>query len=113
MKTMENEIKITYRQVGDYKIPNLTLPPEAKQHIGRWGQLHGQYLNKNKLVYFVHLLSEGKLWDYLAEIDKQADDLYTHLVEAMAKQENVTEQLKAENQLEWVQKTISKTEQEK
>ena len=101
---MENEIKITYRQVGDYKIPNLTLPPEAKQHIGRWGEPHAQYLNRNKLFYYIHLLSENKLWDYLAEIDKQADELYTYLVESMAKSEGVTEQLKAEDQMEWVQR---------
>ena len=96
----------TYRQVGDFVIPNLTLPPEeATIKLGKWGMLHKEYLLKHKKVVFTTLLAEGKLWQYLADIDTQAQQMFDTLVEQMKESESVTEQLKEENQMEWVQKT--------
>ena len=99
---MENEIKITYRQVGDYKIPNLTLPPEAKQHIGRWGQRHLRYIKQHRKVLYLNLLTSGKLNEYLSDLDKQAEEMFSQIVKQMAERERVTEKLKADNQMEWV-----------
>ena len=94
---------ITYRRVGDYNIPNLILPPEeANITLGKWGMLHKDYLLKQKKVLFTALLAEGKLWQYLADIDTQAQQMFDTLVEQMKTNEGVTEQLKEENQMEWV-----------
>lgn len=98
-------MNITYRQVGDYKIPNLTLPTEAKEiRLGKWGRAHGLYLQKHKQVFFTQLFSAGALWSHLAEIYKQAEELFNTLVTQIAKAENITEELKENNQLEWVQR---------
>ncbi len=93
----------TYRQVGDYLIPNLTLPPEETNiRLGKWGMLHKDYLLKNKKVVFATLLAEGKLWQYLADIDTQAQKMFDTLVEQTKHAEGVAEQLKEENQIEWI-----------
>ena len=95
--------KITYRQVGDYLIPNLKLPPEeANITLGKWGMMHKSYLEKNKKVFFSLLLGQGKLYQHCAEVEKQAQDMFDALVEQMKEAEGVTEQLKEDNQLEWV-----------
>ena len=95
----------TYRQVGDYKIPNLTLPPEdATIKLGKWGMLHKEYLLKHKKVVFTTLLAEGKLWQHLADIDAQAQQMFDTLVEQMKESEGITEQLKEDNRMEWVQR---------
>ena len=97
--------KIQYRQVGDYLIPNLILPPEeANIRLGKWGMLHKDYLLKHKKVLFTTMLTEGKLWQYLADFDTQAQQMFDTLVEQMKETEGVTEQLKEENQMEWVHK---------
>ena len=94
---------ITYRQVGDFNIPNLILPPEeAKIILGKWGMLHKDYLLKHKKALFATLLAEGKLYQHCAEVEKQAQDMFETLVEQMKEAEGITEQLKEENQLEWV-----------
>ena len=94
---------ISYRQVGDYMIPNLTLPPkEANITLGKWGMLHKDYLLKHKKFLFVTLLAEGKLWQYLADIDTQAQQMFDILVEQMKVSESVTEQLKEDNQIAWI-----------
>ena len=94
---------ITYRRVGDYNIPNLILPPEeANIRLGKWGMLHKDYLLKNKKVLFTTLLTRGKLYQYCAEIEKQAKQMFDTLVEQMKVAECVTEQLKEENQMEWI-----------
>ena len=92
----------TYRQVGDYLLPNITLPEEETVHIGIWGQRHKRYLKQNHRVLYMNLLTSGKLNRYLADIDKQAEDMLFRLVKQMAKREGVTEALKVENQMEWV-----------
>ncbi len=100
---MSNKTSTSYRNVGDYLIPNLTLPPEETNiTLGKWGMLHKDYLLKHKKVVFATLLAEGKLWQYLADIDTQAQQMFDTLVEQMKKAEGVTEQLKEENQMEWV-----------
>lgn len=103
--TMQNNANIQYRQVGDYNIPNLILPPEeANVRLGKWGMLHKDYLLKHKKVVFATLLAEGKLWQYLADIDTQAQQRFDTFVEQMKEAEGVTEQLKEKKQMEWTQK---------
>ncbi len=93
----------TYRQVGDFLIPNLTLPPEeANITLGKWGMLHKDYLLKHKKAVFATLLAEGKLYQHCSEIENRARNMFDTLVEQMKEAEGVTEQLKEENQLEWV-----------
>ena len=97
--------KITYRQVGDYFIPNLKLPTEeAKVTLGKWGMLYKDYLFNHRKVMFSVLLTEGKLYQHCAEVEKQAQDMFDTLVEQIKESEGVTEQLKEENQMEWVQR---------
>lgn len=103
---MSNKNTINYRRVGDFKIPNLTLSPEeANIRLGKWGMLHKDYLLKHKKVVFATLLAEGKLWQYLSDVDTQAQQMFDILTEQMKLAEGVTEQLKEENQMEWVRKT--------
>ncbi len=100
---MSNKNQITYRKVGDYNMPNLALPPEeANIRLGKWGMLYKDYIMKYKKVLFATLLAEGKLWQYLADVDTQAWQIFDTLVEQMKVVDGVTEQLKEENQLEWV-----------
>ena len=100
---MKSNTNIQYRQVGDFNIPNLTLPPEeAKIILGKWGMLHKDYLLKHKKALFATLLAEGKLYQHCAEIENQAREMFDTLVEQMKERECVIEQLKEENQLEWV-----------
>ena len=95
--------KIQYRRVGDYLIPNLALPSEeAKVTLGKWGMLYKSHLEKNKKVFFNTLLMQGKLYQHCAEIEKQAKDIHDTLIEQMKNTEGVTEQLKDENQMEWL-----------
>ena len=92
-----------YELWGDYYIPCLELPTEKEErHIGVWGQRHLRYLKQHRKVLYTNLLTSGKLDSYLADIDKQAEDMFLRLVEQIANREGVTEQLKAENQIEWV-----------
>ena len=94
----------TYTKVGDYLIPDLTLPPEEQNiHIGVWGMRHKLYLMENQRSTFNIMQMNGTLWKHLADIDKQAKDMFLRLVNDMAKSEGVTEKLKAENQMLWVQ----------
>ena len=100
---MSNKTTIQYRQVGDYLIPNLILPPEeAKITLGKWGMMHKSYLEKHKTALFNSLLIQGKLYQHCAEVEAQARDMFDTFVEQMKEAEGVTEQLKEDNQLEWV-----------
>ena len=99
---------ITYRQVNDYMIPNLRLPPEESAiRLGKWGMMYKDYLQKHNPVFFTTLLTQGKLYQHCAEIDTQAKQMFNTLVSQMIKTENITEQLKAQNQLEWVRRMNS------
>ena len=91
-----------YELQGDYYIPCLKLPVEEQQPIGVWGQRHLRYIRQNRKVLYLNLLTSGKLNGYLADIDKQAEELFSRLVKQMAERESLTEQLKADNQMEWV-----------
>ena len=94
---------ITYRQVNDYMIPNLRLPPEESAiRLGKWGMMYKDYLQKHNPVLFTTLLTQGKLYQYCAQIDTQAQQMFTTLVEQMKVTEGVTETRKEKNQLEWV-----------
>ena len=93
-----------YELQGDYYIPCLKLPEEEQQPIGVWGQRHLQYIKQNRKVLYLNLLTSGKLNGYLSDLDKQAEEIFSRLVEQMAEREGVTEKLKADNQMKWIGK---------
>ena len=102
-KTIFEEMGGAYVRQGDYNLPCLSLPAEKENKpIGVWGQRHLHYLKQHRKVLYTNLLTSGKLNSYLADIDKQAEDMFLRLIEQIANREGVTEQLKAENQMEWV-----------
>ena len=94
----------SYTLQGDYYLPNLTLPEGEQKPIGVWGQRHSRFLKQNHKVLYYNLLTLGKLNSYLADIDEQAEEMFSRLVKQLAEKENVTEKLKAENQMMWVQR---------
>ena len=91
-----------YELQGDYYLPCLKLPEGEQQPVGLWGQRHLRYIKQNHKVFYLNLLTSGKLNGYLSDIDKQAEDMFSCLVKQMAEREDVTERLKAEKQMEWV-----------
>ncbi len=93
---------IRYTLQGDYYLPDLALPAEEQQPIGIWGQRHLRHIKQNQRVLYTNLLTSGKLNSYLADIDKQAEEMFSRLVKQMEEREGVTEQLKADNQMAWV-----------
>ena len=98
-------MKITYREVNGYLIPNLKLPPEeASVRLGKWGMLYKDYLLKHKKTVFSSLFAEGKLYQHCAEVEKQANEMFELLIEQMKEREGVTEELKEQDQMEWVQR---------
>ena len=102
-KTIFEEMGGTYIRHGDYLIPCLTLPEEEEQRIiGVWGQIHLRYLKEYRRGTYLNLLTSGRLNDYLADIEEQAQKRFERIVEQMKKAQRITEQLKAENQMEWV-----------
>ena len=100
-KTIFEQMGGTYTKVGDYYLPNL-ITTEEEIEIGVWGQRHLRYIKQCHKVRYTNLLTSGKLNSYLADIGKQAEDMFFRLVKQMAEREGVTEQLKADNQMEWV-----------
>ena len=105
MKTIFENNSGTYTQVGDYLLPNLSLSAEEKEtNIGVWAMRHKRYLKQNHKVRYYNLLTSGKLNLYLVDIDKQAQNLFPRLVKDLAEKENVTEKLKSDNPMLWVQK---------
>lgn len=95
---------IRYTLQGDYYLPDLALPDEEQQPIGIWGQRHLRHIKQNRRVLYTNLLTSGKLNSYLADIDRQAEEMFSRLVKQIAEREGLTEQLKANSQMEWVQK---------
>ena len=93
-----------YELQGDYYLPCLKLPKEESRHIGVWGQRHLRYLKQHRKVLYSELLISGKLNDYLADLNEQAEEMFSRLVKQLAEKEGLTEALKAENQMLWVQK---------
>ena len=96
--------KITYTQQGDYLLSDLKLPEQPKVEIGIFGKRHLRYLEHNRKILYTNLLTKGKLTAHLAEIDKLAEDMSFRLVKQIAEREGVTEKLKADNQMLWVQR---------
>ena len=103
-KSLFEQLGGTYEKQGDYLIPCITLPTEKGTVIGVWGQRHLRYLKEYRRVTYITLLTSGRLNAYLADIDRQAQELFFRLVEQMKQVQGITEPLKVENQLEWVQR---------
>ena len=104
-KTIFEEMGGTYTRVGDYYFPNLSLPTEEKQaNIGVWGMRHKRFLKENNRVLYANLMTSGKLVAYLDDIEQQATAMFLRLVKELAEKENVTEELKATDQMLWIQK---------
>ena len=104
-KTIFEQMGGTYTRVGDYYLPNLKLPEEEKQaNIGAWGMRHKRFLKENHRVLYANLITSGKLVTYLDDIERQATTMFLRLVKELAEKENVTEELKATDQMLWVQK---------
>ena len=103
--TIFEETGGTYIPCGDYLLPNLVLPPEetASSDIGAWGRKHLAYIRQHKPILYTNLLTGGKLSSYLANIDRRASEMHLRAVTILAEKEGVTEHLKAENQMLWVQ----------
>ena len=91
-----------YELQGDYYLPCLKLPEKPEVYIGIWGQRHRRYLKTHRRALYTSLLTSGKLNGYLADIDRQAEELFSRLVKQMAEAESVTETLKADDPMEWV-----------
>lgn len=101
-KTIFEQMGGTYHEGNGYLIPNLILPFEEEKPIGIWGQRHKRYLKEHRKATYTTLLTNGKLNAYLADINEQAENMYLRLVKQMAEREGITEQRKADNQIEWV-----------
>lgn len=109
---MENRIYdekngLWYEKQGDYYLPCLELPEEEQKPIGIWGQRHLRYIKQHKRVFYANLLTSCKLNSYLADVDEQAENLFYRLVKDLAEKEDVTEKLKAENTMLWIQRMNS------
>lgn len=101
LKQQIRENGIGYTLVGDYYIPNLTLPEEERR-IGRYGRLHREYLRETKPHTYNDLILTGRLWTYLADLDEQAEERLNHIIRQFCEKEDVTEELKIQDQMEWV-----------
>ena len=95
---------IWYELQGDYYLPCLKLPEKSEVYIGIWGQRNRRYLKKYRRVRYINQLTTGKLNDYLADLNEQAEAMFSRLVKQLSEKEGVTEALKAENQMLWMQK---------
>ena len=103
-KTIFEQMGGTYSQVGDYLLPDLKLSEEKQANIGVWGMRHKRFLKENHRVFYANLMTSGKLVAYLDDIEQQATAMFLRLVKELAEKENVTEDLKATDQMLWVQK---------
>ena len=103
-KSLFEQLGGTYSRMGDYLLPNITLPEQEERPIGVWGQRRLQYLKQHRRISYTNLLVIGKLNEHLADITEQAEDMFARLIKQMAEREGVTEKLKVENQMEWVGK---------
>lgn len=106
MKSLFEQMGATYTDVNGYLLPDLTLLESAPRQIGKWGWLHETYLKKQRSATYITLLTSGKLNSYLADINELAAEMLEQLIKKIAESEGITEQLKAENQLGWIQRMI-------
>ena len=104
MKTLFEQQGGTYTMQGDYRLPNLLPPTEEERPIGVWGQRRLNYLKHHRKVLYYNLLTSGKLHSHLADVEEQAQDLFSRLVKEYAEKEGITEQLKSTSQMKWVGK---------
>ena len=107
MKSLFEEMGGTYRQVGDYFIPNLVLPDNSDYQIGKYGRMRRSYLKEHRKILYTNYVMEGTLFKHLYETDQACNERMETIVSAMAKQEGVTEALKAADQMEWVRRMNS------
>ena len=107
MKNIYEETGGTYTRQGDDELPNLKVSPEKETEIGVWGQRYRRYLKQYHKIRYYNLLTAGTLNEHLAEVDQQAERMFQSVVAALSEQENVTEKLKADRPMEWVQTTNS------
>ena len=103
-KTIFEQMGGTYTMQGDYRLPDLTLPTEEERPIGVWGQRRLRYLKQHHKILYCNLLTSGKIHSHLTDVEEEAQSLFLQLVKQYAEQESLTEQLKATNQMEWVQR---------
>lgn len=101
-KSLFEQMGGTYTQVGDYLLPNLILTEQQNQSIRVWGQRHARYLKQHHKIIYMNLLTSGKLNNYLVDIENQAENMFLQIVKQLAENENITEELKAKDQMEWV-----------
>ncbi len=99
--------KITYTRQGDYNLPDLKLPKQDEREIGIWGQRRRRYLKEHHKILYYNLLTSCKLHDHLADINEEANEMFDRIVRQLAEQEGVTEQLKAVDQMLWIQQMNS------
>ena len=104
MKSIFEQFGGVYTMQGDYRLPNLTLPAEEERPIGVWGQRRLRYLKQHHKVLYYNLLTSGKLHSHLADVEEQAQELFSRLVKEYAEKEGMTEQLKSTDQMKWVGK---------
>ena len=104
MKSLFEQMGGTYRQEGDYLIPNLVLPDTENYQISKYGRMRRSYLKEHRKILYTNYVVEGTLFEHLAEIDQACNERMETIVSAMAKQEGVTEALKVEDQMEWVRR---------
>ena len=104
MKSIFEQQGGTYTMQGDYRLPNLLPPTEEERHIGIWGQRRLNYLKHYRKVLYYNLLTSGKLHSHLADVEEQAQDLFSRLVKEYAEKEGITEQLKSTDRMKWVQR---------
>ncbi len=103
-KSLFEQMGGTYTQQGDYLLPNLTLPAEDERPIGIWGQRRLRYLKHYRRILYYNLFTSGKLHSHLADVEEQAQELFSRLVNEYAAQEGIDEHLKATDQMSWVQR---------
>ena len=94
--------QMTYRQVGDYQIPNLTLPQEENVTLGKYGMLRKKFLQEHRKVYFAQLIAKGELMRTIKQTETEAQQMMAQLTEQLQKSQGVTEELKEQNQMQWV-----------
>ena len=106
-KSLFEQMGGTYKQVGDYLLPDIPVAPQTEKFIGVWGVRHHNHLRKTNKVLFSRLVISGKMSDYLADIDKQAEEMFSQLVKQLAERDGITEALKSTDQMEWLRQMNS------
>ncbi len=104
MKTLFEELGGTYTQQGDYYLPDIKLPEQPEYEIGIWGQRRRRFLKEHHRVLYYNMMTKCTLYKHLAEVDQRAQDMFLRLVDETAKREEITEQLKAADPIEWVRR---------